>query len=96
MTIERARIEAHFKPWGVDGILPWSAVQGRVGELWFERADPAAGQSQLQLKLLFTSQPLSIQVHPGDAQAIAAGFERGKTEAWLVLSASANARVGVG
>lgn len=95
MTIERARIEAHFKPWGVDGILPWSTLGGRVGELCFERAD-AAQQSQLQLKLLFTNQPLSIHVHPGDEQATEAGFVRGKTEAWLVLSASANAKVGVG
>lgn len=96
MTIERARVEAVLKPWGVDGVSPWTAAQGQVGEVWFERADEDAEPPVLQLKLLFTSQPLSIQVHPNDEQAIEAGFTRGKTEAWYVLAAAAAARVGVG
>ena len=73
MTIERARVEAVLKPWGVDGVSPWTAAQGQIGEVWFERADEDAEPPVLQLKLLFTSQPLSIQVHPNDEQAIEAG-----------------------
>lgn len=96
MTIERAHVQAHAKPWGVFGVEPWAQTSGQIGELWFERADSSAEAPRLQLKLLFTSQPLSIQVHPNDEQAEAAGFARGKTEAWYVLAASAEAKVGVG
>ncbi len=48
------------------------------------------------LKLLFTQEVLSIQVHPGDDYAQAMGLPHGKTEAWYVLSAAADAMVGVG
>jgi mannose-6-phosphate isomerase len=50
----------------------------------------------LLLKLLFTSEPLSIQVHPGDAYARSIGLPNGKTEAWYVLSATPQAKVGLG
>ncbi len=36
----------------------------------------------LLFKLLFTSQPLSIQVHPNDEFAGSIGLPNGKTEAW--------------
>jgi mannose-6-phosphate isomerase len=48
------------------------------------------------LKLLFTSQPLSIQVHPNDAYAQSLGLPNGKTEAWHVLSATPEAKVALG
>lgn len=48
------------------------------------------------LKLLFTSQPLSIQVHPDDANARSVGLPSGKTEAWYVLKAAAGAQVALG
>jgi mannose-6-phosphate isomerase len=50
----------------------------------------------LLLKLLFTSEPLSIQVHPNDAYARSMGLPNGKTEAWYVLSAAPGARVALG
>ena len=50
----------------------------------------------LLLKLLFTSQPLSIQVHPDDAFAHSMGLPNGKTEAWYVLSATPEAKVALG
>ena len=50
----------------------------------------------LLLKLLFTSEPLSIQVHPDDAFARAMGLPNGKTEAWYILSATPDAQVAVG
>jgi mannose-6-phosphate isomerase len=46
--------------------------------------------------LLFTSQPLSIQVHPDDAYAQSIGLACGKTEAWYILSAAPGARIVLG
>jgi mannose-6-phosphate isomerase len=48
------------------------------------------------LKLLFTSQPLSIQVHPDDAFAHLNGLPNGKSEAWYVLRAVPDAKVALG
>ena len=42
---------------------------------------PRPQYPSLLLKLLFTSQPLSIQVHPNDAFAHSMGLPNGKTEA---------------
>jgi len=63
-----------------------------IGEIWFE--GPA--DADLLVKYLFTSERLSIQVHPGDEAARAAGHERGKDEAWYVLSAEPGAVIGLG
>jgi mannose-6-phosphate isomerase len=67
-----------------------------VGELWFERADSNAPTPALLLKLLFTSAPLSIQVHPDDTFARAMGMPNGKSEAWYIISAEPDAQIGVG
>ena len=67
-----------------------------IGEIWYERSGPAAAAPSLLLKLLFTSQPLSIQVHPDDAYAQSIGLPNGKTEAWYVLSAAPEAKVALG
>ena len=67
-----------------------------IGEIWYERPDEAAVDPSLLLKLLFTSQPLSIQVHPDDAFAHSMGLQNGKTEAWYVLSAVPEAQVALG
>ena len=48
------------------------------------------------VKLLFTSEPLSIQVHPDDTFARALGMPNGKSEAWYILSAKPDAQIGVG
>jgi len=48
------------------------------------------------LKILFTNQPLSIQVHPDDAFAHSIGLPCGKTEAWYVLRAAPEAKVALG
>jgi mannose-6-phosphate isomerase len=99
MPIENACVRAVHKPWGKNDLLPWSAGDGSVdpvGELWFERADKTAPVPNLLLKLLFTSQPLSIQVHPDDTFARAIGLAHGKSEAWYILSASPGAKIGIG
>jgi mannose-6-phosphate isomerase len=99
MTIEHASMRAVEKPWGRTDLRPWSeadATHGRVGEIWYERADPAADEPSLLLKLLFTSEPLSVQVHPGDAFAHSIGEPRGKSEAWYVMSAEPGGRIALG
>lgn len=63
-----------------------------VGEIWFET--PA--EAPLLVKYLFTVERLSIQVHPDDAAARAKGFARGKDEAWYILDAEPDARIGLG
>jgi mannose-6-phosphate isomerase len=99
MTIEHARAQLQSKPWGVAELSPFSSAKHDdqpIGEIWFEREGEAAAGSSLLLKLLFTSQPLSIQVHPNDAYAQSLGLPNGKTEAWHVLSATSEAKVALG
>lgn len=82
------------KPWGrTDVPAPFGTGDGaRIGEVWFE--DDAA--QPLLLKYLFTSERLSIQVHPDDAQAQAEGHPHGKEECWYVLDAAPDATIGIG
>ena len=86
------------KPWGSTDLHPWSRAStsnGPIGELWFERPGLAAPGTALLLKLLFTTEPLLIQVHPDDAFARSIGLRNGKTEARYILSAVAGAKVAV-
>jgi mannose-6-phosphate isomerase len=99
MPIELASVRVAHKPWGVTDLRPWSSVDATdhaVGELWFERADKNASIPALLLKLLFTSEPLSIQVHPDDTFARAIGMPNGKSEAWYIMSAKPGAKIGIG
>jgi mannose-6-phosphate isomerase len=99
MPVEHVAVRVVHKPWGVSDLRPWSGVDGTndaVGELWFERADKDAPTPALLLKLLFTSEPLSIQVHPDDTYARAMGMPNGKSEAWYIVSAEPDAKIGVG
>ena len=99
MTIEHAIAHSLSKPWGVVDPRPWSSAgrdDNAIGEIWYERSGSAAVAPALLLKLLFTDQPLSIQVHPDDAYAQSIGLLNGKTEAWYVLSASREAKVALG
>jgi mannose-6-phosphate isomerase len=99
MPIELARRLSHEKPWGVSDLRPWSPESGlnfKTGEIWYQRESESAPEPSLCLKLLFTGQPLSIQVHPDDTYAQTIGLPRGKTEAWYVVSAEPDARIGLG
>jgi len=99
VTIEHASTRIVSKPWGSTDLLPWSEIQSdgvAIGELWFQRPGADAPASHLLLKLLFTKEPLSIQVHPDDAFAHSIGLLNGKTEAWYILSATPEAEVAVG
>jgi mannose-6-phosphate isomerase len=84
------------KPWGHDVLPPpFVAPAGqRIGEIWFE---PPADLPELLVKYIFTSEALSVQVHPSDAQTEAAGLGRqGKEECWLIVAADPGARIGIG
>jgi mannose-6-phosphate isomerase len=99
MPMEHATVRVVHKPWGAGDLQPWSNVDGSdraVGELWFERADKQAPTPALLLKQLFTSEPLSIQIHPDDTFARAMGVPNGKSEVWYILSARPHAQIGVG
>jgi mannose-6-phosphate isomerase len=99
VAMEHACIRIVRKPWGRTDIRPWCEIDQdgvAIGELWFQRPDVNAPDSALLLKLLFTREPLSIQVHPDDAFARSIGLEHGKTEAWYVLSATPEAKIAVG
>lgn len=65
-----------------------------IGEIWFQ--DGRGTEAELLVKYLLTREKLSIQVHPDDEAARAAGHRRGKDEAWLVLEAEPGARIGLG
>jgi mannose-6-phosphate isomerase len=60
-------------------------------------ADPQhPGICPLLAKLLFTSERLSVQVHPGDAYAQEHHQSLGKTEAWYVLDAEPSGELAAG
>jgi len=99
MAIEHAGMRVVPKPWGSTDLRPWSEIHNdgvAIGELWFQRADIDAPAPALLLKLLFTKETLSIQVHPDDAFAHSIGLAHGKTEAWYILSATRGAQIAVG
>ena len=86
------------KPWGRRTLWPGFATvevgAPPIGEIWF--APPDGCDPDLLVKYLFTSERLSIQVHPDDDAARVAGYERGKDEAWVVLAAEPDAVIGLG
>lgn len=81
------------KPWGRDALPPpFETPTGkRIGEIWF---DPPPEMPDLLVKYLFTSEKLSVQVHPSDDEVPKGS--RGKEECWLVLSAEPGAQLAVG
>jgi mannose-6-phosphate isomerase len=84
------------KPWGRDRLpAPFQAPAGqRIGEIWFE---PPPALPQLLVKYIFTSEALSVQVHPSDADTLARGLGRqGKEECWLIVDAEPGAKLGIG
>ncbi|WP_324262371.1 class I mannose-6-phosphate isomerase [Altererythrobacter sp. H2] len=93
MTAKLLPTRTVAKPWGCDTLpAPFAAPAGeRIGEIWFE---PDAALPDLLVKYLFTCEKLSVQVHPGDAQAPFGS--RGKEECWLVLNAEPDARLAIG
>ncbi|MES2989477.1 MAG: class I mannose-6-phosphate isomerase [Pseudomonadota bacterium] len=86
------------KPWGRHTLWPGfedPAPNGDpVGEIWFQT--PGDSSPDLLIKYLFTSEKLSVQVHPNDEQAHAAGLPRGKDECWVILAAEPDSTIALG
>jgi mannose-6-phosphate isomerase len=69
------------KIWGATRLEPWFPnSKEKIGEVWFQGED-----APLLVKFLFTSENLSVQVHP-----------RGKTEMWHILAAAPGAKIAAG
>lgn len=96
MTSSALAVREVAKPWGRQKLPPPFARNRRekIGELWFE---PPCALDQLLIKYIFTSEDLSVQVHPSDAQTLAKGLgKQGKEECWLVIDAEPGATLGIG
>lgn len=93
MKLKKHMVE---KPWGRTDIpSAFGDMEGRrIGEVWFESKESAP--FPLLIKWLFTSEKLSIQVHPNDAQAQARGQDSGKEECWFIVNAEPDAVLGIG
>ena len=78
------RLTPRFVPkvWGskhLEPLFPDNAE--KIGEVWFE----GVPDLPLLIKFLFTTEPLSVQVHP-----------EGKTEMWHILAAEPGAKIAAG
>ena len=84
------------KPWGRRDLDPrfGAPPEAKIGEIWFE--PPPGLCLDVLAKYLFTSERLSIQVHPDEATAKARGHAHGKDECWIVLDAQPGAELGIG
>lgn len=86
------------KPWGRTHLYPGfpdpAPGSDPVGEVWFQQ--PGDTTPDLLIKYLFTSEKLSVQVHPNDEQAHERGLPRGKDECWLILDAEPDSTIAVG
>lgn len=87
-NVSPMRMSFREKVWGSTRLSPWFPDSDRkIGEVWYEHEPPLP----VLVKLLFTSERLSVQVHPGDGYAALHEASRGKTEMWHVLRADAGA-----
>jgi mannose-6-phosphate isomerase len=77
------------KVWGKTQLAPWFPNSHTpVGEAWYLTDQDLP----LLVKLLFTSERLSVQVHPDDGE----DGPRGKTEMWHILEAEPGATIALG
>jgi mannose-6-phosphate isomerase len=93
----KLRAKLSDKPWGQTSIacLPAGADKDRrIGEIAFEH--PEGTPMPVLIKYLYTTERLSIQVHPDNLQARSFGHQCGKDEMWIVLEAEPGATIGLG
>ena len=77
------------KVWGKMRLAPWFPDSAEpIGEAWFL----AEHELPLLVKLIFTSERLSVQVHPDDGE----DGPRGKSEMWHILEAEPGAAIALG
>jgi mannose-6-phosphate isomerase len=75
--------------WGRKQLRPWFPdSETPIGEAWYL----ADRDLPLLVKLIFTTEKLSLQVHPDDGE----GCARGKTEMWHILDAAPDAAIALG
>jgi mannose-6-phosphate isomerase len=85
--------QAFEKVWGSTVLEPlFPNSERKIGEVWFTEPD-----CPLLIKFLFTTENLSVQVHPDDHQAshLEPGSP-GKTEMWHILRAEPGAQLAMG
>jgi len=84
----------HYRIWGTTKTDPWyrNTMGETIGEVWFQASDAVP----LLVKFLFTSDNLSVQVHPPDDYAASHHQSRGKTEMWHILRAEPGAKIALG
>ncbi|MDQ6708755.1 MAG: class I mannose-6-phosphate isomerase [Acidobacteriota bacterium] len=89
------RIQPEFveRVWGSRTLEPWFPNRPeKIGEVWF-----SARNHPLLVKFLFTSEKLSVQVHPDDGYAAANhNGSLGKTEMWHILDAQPGSTIALG
>ncbi|MEO7652663.1 MAG: class I mannose-6-phosphate isomerase [Bryobacteraceae bacterium] len=76
------------KVWGAPLLEPWfpnPAPGTKTGEVWF-----SSPELPILVKFLFTTENLSVQVHPSGECGV------GKTEMWHILRADEGARIALG
>lgn len=89
----RLKATRYEKVWGTTDLSPiYGPADTKIGEVWFEDEE----RLPLLFKFLFTSERLSIQVHPDDAYAAEHEESLGKTEMWHILRAGENGEIGLG
>jgi mannose-6-phosphate isomerase len=99
MQLQRLQPRFLEKVWGSTRLEPWFESTGaKIGEVWFEgpEALPITGELPILVKFIFTTEKLSVQVHPADDYAARHHNSRGKTEMWHVLAAEPGARITAG
>ncbi|MFN9429831.1 MAG: type I phosphomannose isomerase catalytic subunit [Acidobacteriota bacterium] len=89
----RLKATRYEKVWGTVDLSPlFAPAPNKVGEIWLEDEE----RLPLLFKFLFTSERLSIQVHPDDEYGRAYENSLGKTEMWHILRADPGATIGLG
>ena len=83
------------KVWGATHLAPWYPDSDeKTGEIWF--LPPDGIKLPILVKFIYTSAPLSVQVHPDDAYAASHESLAGKTEMSYILRAEPGASLALG
>ncbi len=91
-----SRVQPSFreKVWGSSRLSPWfEDSDTKIGEVWFDLESP---DFPILTKFIFTTERLSVQVHPGDEYAARYENSLGKTEMWYILRADPGAQIALG
>lgn len=92
-VMHRFEPSLHERVWGVTDLRPWIGLhdlERPVGEAWYQSPGLPL------LKWIFTTERLSVQVHPNDDYAWLHHNSAGKTEAWHVVHVDPGAELGIG